>query len=146
MTETNADRMRALFAQDGFAHGLGVELIDVDDDSVTLEVTIGERHVGWHGRCHGGVLFSVADIAMSYVGNRLPGRAYAIAASIEFLQGVSLGERVVVTTTETARRGRSGVCDTKLSVDGEIVGLFRGRTQGVRTNTDQDSATGAKNE
>ena len=97
-----------------------------------MRVTVDERHVGWHGRCHGGVLFTVADVAMSYVSNRAPGQAFATHASVEFLGGVDLGDVVDIEGTETARRGRTAVCDATLRVGDEIVVAFRGATLRVR--------------
>lgn len=121
-------RIHELFAADPVAAGLGLELVSVGDDSVQLRFTVDERHVGWHGRCHGGVLFSVADVAMSYVSNRHPGQAFATHAVVDFLDAVDAGDVVDVEGSETARRGRAAICDATLRVAGRTVVTFRGST------------------
>lgn len=129
-------RIRELFAADGIAKDLGVELVDIGDASVTLQMAVTDAQVGWHGRCHGGVLFTLADIAMSYVGNRFPDMAYATHAAYDFVDGVDAGDVVTASAVEHARRGRTAVIDVTLRVDGRMVGLFRGNTVGARPKSD----------
>lgn len=129
---SHATRVRELFEADVIAAGLGLELVAVGAGSVRLRFTVDERHVGWHGRCHGGVLFTAADVAMSYVSNRGEAQAFATHASIEFLGGVGIGDVVDIEGGETARRGRTAVLDAMLSVDGKIVAGFRGTTLEMR--------------
>lgn len=126
------DRIRKLYDSDELAHAMGVALVAVEPRTVTLEMTVRDDHIGWHGRCHGGVLFTLADIAMSYMGNRFPDMAYATHAAIDFVGGVDAGDVVTVVAEESVRRGRSAVCDVTLRVENEVIGLFRGNTLGSR--------------
>lgn len=139
-------RIEELFAADGIAHQLGVELVGFYEPApvdgaagseqarVELAMAVDERHIGWHGRCHGGVLFTVADIAMSYLGNRFAEMAYAVHASIELLRGVETGDQLTVTAVETARQGRAAIIDATITRRGsgngpdQVVAVFRGNT------------------
>ena len=131
--EDEIARIRALYESDELAHAMGVELVAVDTGSITLEMTVRADQIGWHGRCHGGVLFTLADIAMSYMGNRFPDMAYATHAAIDFVGGVDAGDVVTVVANEAVRRGRAAVCDVTLRVEDEVIGVFRGNTLGTRS-------------
>ncbi len=133
MQDNERARIRELFASDTLAQRLGVELVSVDGRSITLQMLVRPDHVGWHGRCHGGVLFTLADVAMSYLGNRYVDLAYATHAAIDFVGGVDAGDVVVCVAEETVRRGRSAVCDVTLWVGDDVVALFRGNTLGARS-------------
>lgn len=121
--------MADLVGRDRFADDLGVELLEMTDDTVVVAFDVAERHVGWHGLCHGGVLFSVADIVMSWIGNRFPDQALATHAAVDFVSPARLGERVIATGTEPVRAGRGGICDVTLCVDDRVVAVFRGNTK-----------------
>ena len=127
-----AARIRELHAADAIAATLGIELLDAGSDCVRLQMAVDDRHVGWHGRCHGGVLFTAADAAMSYVSNREPGVAFAVQASIDFLAGAELGDVVVIEGRETANTGRAAVLDATLSVEGRVIAAFHGTTRRAR--------------
>jgi len=126
-------RIRELHASDELAQALGVSLAALTERSLTLEMTVRADHVGYHGRCHGGVLFTLADIAMSYVGNRFPDMAYATHAAIDFVGAVDLGDTVTAVANESVRSGRSAIFDVTLTVDDEVVGVFRGNTLSTRS-------------
>ena len=133
MGDEEIARIQQLFASDTLAQQMGVTLVGVDARAVTLEMTVRTDQIGWHGRCHGGVLFTLADIAMSYVGNRFPDMAYASHAAIDFVGGVDEGDVVTAVAEESVRRGRSGVCDVTLRVGNDVICVFRGNTLGARS-------------
>lgn len=126
-----AQRVAELHQADPIAAELGVRLLSVGHDRVELAMVVEPRHVGGHGRCHGASLFALSDIAMSYVGNRFPGQAFATRAGIDFIGPVMLGDEVRATAIESSRRGRGAVCDVTLTVAEEVVALFRGNTLSV---------------
>lgn len=121
-------RIQELFEADTIAHNLGVVLVSAVGASVELRVEIDDRHVGWHGRCHGGVLFTLADIAMSYVGNRGEGTAFATHASVAFLAGAEAGDVLEIECHEIARNGRTAICDATIRCGDAVVATFRGST------------------
>ena len=120
--------MRALHAADPICDALGIDLIDVSDESVTLQMVVGQRHLGDHGRCHGGVLFTLADVAMSFLSNRTPGQAFATHAAVDFLAPLSDGEVVQAQGRIETERGRVGIYDVQLRSGGTVVATFRGNT------------------
>lgn len=133
MGDEEIERINELYTSDALAHRMGVRLVAVDERSVTLEMEVRAEQIGWHGRCHGGVLFTLADIAMSYIGNRFPETAFATHAAIDFVGGVGAGDVVTAVAEESVRRGRSGVCDVTLRVGNDVICVFRGNTLGTRS-------------
>ena len=130
---TPADVVRSLHQNDPIAAGLGVELVDVSNGGVTLQLRVRESHMGSNEVCHGGVLFTLADIAMAYVSNSANIAALATRASIDFVDGVKRGDVVVAEAVQVSLRGKAAIVDVSLLVDRRVVGLFRGatlRTQG----------------
>ena len=126
-----------MHAGDPVAKNLGVELIEGSDHKVVLRMRVDDRHLGGHSLCHGGVLFTLADIAMSYVSNRSNDQAVATHATIDYIDGVRADEVIEAAATETNRRGRAAICDVTMRVDGRVVAMFRGntlRTQGRVTD------------
>jgi acyl-CoA thioesterase len=61
------------------------------------------------GTLHGGVIFTLADIAFSYACNSRNEAAVAQQVSIVFLSPGRAGERLVAEAMEQAVQGRSGV-------------------------------------
>ncbi len=126
------ERMCALHDNDPIAAQLGIELVAAEPDRVVVQMTVDDRHTGGHGLCHGGMLFTLADVAMSLVCNRHQAKALATNATIDFVSGVLPGATVVATAVERNLRGRAGISEATLTVDGAIVALFSGRTLQVR--------------
>lgn len=118
----------ALRSKDPTADQLGVELRSAAPGKVELEMTVRDQHTNTLGVCHGGVLFTLADIAMSYVSNGLGVRATATSASIEFVAPAQWGTTLKAVAVESSRRNKSAVCDVNLYSDGSLVALFRGTT------------------
>lgn len=123
-------RVVNLHAADTAAHQLGVVLRDASAGTATVELTIAEAHLGSLGQLHGGVLFTLADVAMSYAGNSRGGTSMAIRASIDFVAGAELGEVVVAVATEHSLRGKAGIYDVDIrsAADGRLIAAFRGNT------------------
>lgn len=133
MTQAAQARVRKMHADDPLAAALGIELVAITEGSLQVALTVKPSHAGFHGNCHGATLFALADVAMSYIGNQLPGSAFATKATIDFIDAVAVGDRVVATATETHTRGRASVYDILLTVGDRTVGLFRGNTLRVGT-------------
>ncbi len=82
---------RSLRRNDAFAEALGARLID-DTDPLVVELIVGEEHLNFLGVVHGGVLFSLADIAMSLASNGNSPTAFAVDAHVSFVRGARPGD------------------------------------------------------
>lgn len=122
--------VRALYEADSAAHALGIELVDAGAGSATVRLEVDDRHLGSLGQMHGGVLFTLADVAMSYAGNSRGDRSMAIAASIDYVDATAVGEIVTATAVEHNLRGKAGIYDVTIQAgaDDRLVATFRGNT------------------
>ena len=120
----------AMWRRDTTAKGLGITIADAALGAVTVQMTVTERHLGDHAQVHGGVLFTLADVAMSYAGNTHNIYAVATGATINYVDASRLGERLVATATEHSLRGKAGIYDVTIRAesDGRLVATFRGNT------------------
>lgn len=134
MTHTpNADPgavVRAMWERDNQAQGLGVEIVAVATGSVTVQMPVDDRHTGDHGLAHGGVLFTLADIAMAYAGNSYDIHALATGANISFVDSARPGDVLVAVAVEHNLRGKAGIYDVTVRTrnDDRLIATFRGNT------------------
>lgn len=85
------DAVRRFFAQDRFARELGIELVEIDAGTARVRLTVGDRHRNAVGLVHGGVIFSLADLAFAVASNSHGRVALAIHAGVDFFKAVKGG-------------------------------------------------------
>lgn len=128
------DAARRMFAADAVAAALGIELVDIATGRATVRMTVRADMLNGFGTIHGGVLFTLADTALSLSSNSYGQPTVAAAASIDFLGPAHEGEVLVAEAIEQVRRRRTGLYDvavTRLDADGrsaDTVAHFRGRS------------------
>jgi acyl-CoA thioesterase len=84
------------------------------------------------GTCHGGILFTLADTALSCVCNGHNQRSVAHHCSIIFLRPGRLGARLVANATERSRIGRIGIYDVSVvDESGAVIGEFFGHAREI---------------
>ena len=119
------DIARELFEKDGYAKALGAELVSTDP--VVVRLAVDASHLNFGDVCHGGVLFTLADIVMSLVSNGHGRVALAVDAHTAFTAGVTEGESLVA-TADTVHAGRTaGTYRVTVSrSDGRVAAAFTG--------------------
>ena len=121
-----------MYAADPASQRLGIEITDVAPGAATASMTVREDMTNGHGICHGGYVFTVADTAFAFACNTYDDRTVAAGADINFLEPVTVGERLVARASELVRRGRSGIYDVRVTRgDGVTVAEFRGRSRSL---------------
>ncbi len=91
------DRLIALF---------GMKIQEVGPGSAVVRMSVEKGHVNSANVCHGGAIFSLADVAFALACNSHGSLALAIDMSISFLRPVPVGELITASCTEK-HRGRS---------------------------------------
>ena len=91
------DRLKTLF---------GMKIVDVQPGTAVVSMSVGGDHVNSAKVCHGGTIFSLADVAFALACNSHGSLALAIDMSISFLRPVPPGETITAVCTEK-HRGRS---------------------------------------
>ncbi|MDX1447651.1 MAG: hotdog fold thioesterase [Acidimicrobiia bacterium] len=131
------ERVRKLLASDRYAQSLGIRLLEADGERIVLEMPVTPDHLNFLDVTHGGVLFSLADCAMSLASNGGEHRAVAIDTHL-VISGSSEDGDTLRAVAEAAVGGRT-LGTHRITVtrsDGRIVGLFTGTVLRVGPSED----------
>ena len=92
--------------------------------SVRMEVT--DSHLNAANICHGGVIFSLADVAFALASNSYGNVALALDMSISYLKAIRSGEMLTARCSECKRSRRTGtyLIEVKNS-SGNLVALLK---------------------
>ena len=123
----------AMYAADAASRRLGFELLDAGPGRARMAMDVRPDCLNGHGTCHGGLIFALADSAFAFACNSRNLSTVAAGCSIEFLQPVAAGDRLVAEAVEQAHTGRHGVYDVRVTNRaGTTVALFRGKSAQIR--------------
>ena len=120
-TDPALTRQRMLATRDGYMAHLGAELADGGVHRASVTMRIGRQHLNFLGGCHGGALFSLADMALGLACNSGAAMAALIDAHVSFPARVVDGDRLVATATEVARSRRLARYRIEVTRDDEMV-------------------------
>ena len=99
-TPTAAD-IKRLATRDPFVNAVGIRCIDAGPGHATVALDVGDAHINFNGKCHGGAIFTLADTAFGLASNSHGMIAVGIDAHITYHVAAQAGD------TLTATRGRS---------------------------------------
>lgn len=120
-------RIEQLLGADAYARRLGVELVDVQSDAITVGLEVSEAHTNFLGVGHGGMVFSLADCAFSLASNAAGEKAVAIDTHLVLTAATHPGDRLSASVAEVSRGKTLGTYRVDVTrSDGRIVGLFTG--------------------
>ena len=123
---------RTMLDRDRVSRSLGIALVDAGAGRATLEMTIRDDMLNGFGTCHGGVLFTLADMALACACNSGNERSVAHHCSIIYLRPGEVGERLIATAVERGKVGRVGIYDVSLKDSrGRIIGEFLGHARTI---------------
>jgi phenylacetic acid degradation protein PaaD len=123
----NAERIAEMLAADPFAALLGVDLVSVGADRLTVAMPVERRHVNFLEVCHGGATFSLADVAFSLASNQAGPRAVAVDTHLVLTGAARLGDHLTAEAIEVTRGRTLGTYRVTVTRgDGKTVGLFTG--------------------
>ncbi|MGH8953197.1 MAG: PaaI family thioesterase [Acidimicrobiia bacterium] len=120
-------RVEEMLGADAYARSLGVGLVSVTDEEITIEMTVGPEHLNFLEVGHGGMVFSLADCAFSLASNSAGDRAVAIDTHLVLTAASRAGDRLRATATEASRGRTLGTYRVDVTRDdGRTVALFTG--------------------
>jgi acyl-CoA thioesterase len=106
---------RQMLEGDRVSHGLGIALVAAGAGRAVLEMTVRQDMLNGFGTCHGGVLYTFADTALSCACNSRNERSVAHHCSIVYLRPGRPGARLIATAIERSRAGRVGLYDVSVT-------------------------------
>ena len=128
MTETAEE----FFARDQVRRELGLELVSCTPGTATLKMLVTARMINSHGICHGGMIFTLADVVFGVASNTRPERFVGTHCTIAYLKPARLGQTLIATARERSRSGRTGVYDVTISLEeGTVVAEFMGSSRRI---------------
>jgi acyl-CoA thioesterase len=117
-----ADRTAAL-QREPWAQELGVEYLDLGPGRCRVALTLRASMLNHQGTPHGGVVFSLADVAFGAACNARGGTWVALSMTISFLVAAPAGARLVAEARERRHGRRAGFYDVTVSADGTTVAV-----------------------
>lgn len=124
----------ALHARNRAARALGIVVRDVRRGYAEVALTVRDEMLNAQDLCHGGVLFTLADVAFNYASASLNEASVALQCSITFAVPARAGEELLAIAVQRVQGGRTGTYDvTVSSSDGSLLALFRGTNYRFKT-------------
>jgi acyl-CoA thioesterase len=114
--------VRARIEDDPWTRTLGVRFLALGRGVCRLGLTVHPHMVNFQGYPHGGVIFSLADIAFGAACNSRGEPAVALSMTISFLTAVPAGSRLVAEAREIKQGRRAGFYEVSVtSEEGVLV-------------------------
>ena len=112
---------------------MGMALVSCEPGRAVIRMTVKELHLNGHQICHGGFIFTLADLTFAFACNSYNKNAVAAGCSIEFLKPGKLGDVLTCEGIEQTLSGRHGIYDMKVSnQNGEVIAMFRGKSAQIQ--------------
>jgi len=122
------NRLDALYRSDPLMTGLGAELLSWSPGLATVQTKVQLAHTNFLGGGHGGIVFSLGDIAMSFASNGYGRQALATQIDISYHRGVLPDDLVIATASEISRTRRFGHHRVEIKVNDRLVASATGTT------------------
>lgn len=115
-------------AGDNMAQLLGIELVAASTGSTTLRMKVTRKHINFNGRCHGGALFALGDMALGLACNSYGKIASLVDGQMSISTAVEEGEWLVAHAYEVSRSRKIGSYQVKITRarDGEHIAMLHG--------------------
>lgn len=110
-----------------FPGSLGIELVGIEDDSVTGRLRIDERHLHPFGYVHGGVWVAFADTVAAWgtMRNLPPGGTFTTAElKVNVLSAGVVGDELIAVGEPLHRGRRTQVWEVRVSKAGRLAANF----------------------
>ena len=124
--KTGIDVIRGYFGRDAFAESCGIEIVEASDGRATAVVQVEARHLNGIGLVHGGVLFTLADMAVAAAAHTRGRVAVSVSITITYIRAAR-GEALRAVAREVSRNQRLAAYTADITDDtGEVVATAQG--------------------
>lgn len=132
LSDRDRIHLEAMIAADRTARFVGAQVEALDDGTATVRMTVTEDMTNGAGTCHGGILFTLGDIAFSYACNSGGILTVAASADIQFVAPAHTDDELTAVATCRMRYGkdeRNGLYEVLITDQtGALVAIFTGRS------------------
>ena len=99
---------------DVFAAHSGIQLTEISKGKAVAQMTVGSNHLNAGGVCQGGVLFTLADLAVAGVMNSRGKLTFSVQSSISFVRSATVGDRLTAEATEVNNHPKLPTIDVRI--------------------------------
>jgi acyl-CoA thioesterase len=108
VTEEIEARTKEIIDRDSFAEHIGARLLDIRQGWAKVGLKLNDNHLNFLGMIHGGVIFSLADVAFGAAANSFGSRAMALSVGIDFLAAPDITDDLSAEVELVTRAGKMG--------------------------------------
>lgn len=120
------EELLAQLKEDRYAKYLGIEVERVDKGYARCSLTVTGEMINFLGLLHGGLIFSLADVAFSAASNSDYSPSYALDISGSFLRSAAVGDKLISEAKLIHTTKRTGIYAMEVRNGYELVALFNG--------------------
>ena len=128
MTTVNP-AVEAHIQKDAYAKFLGATIEAIEPGYSRVSLTVTPSMLNFHGITHGGIVFSLGDIAFAAASNSHGQTALALNVSLSFLRATHAGDHLVAEARESNMGGATALYD--LTVTDKPTGQLVAKGQGM---------------
>ena len=114
-------KVQAYIRQDPFARMLNAQIVVIEAGYARVEMVISAEHTNFHGTTHGGIIFSLADIAFSAACNSHGTTTLALNVDISFLQATKIGDTLIAEARELSLNGPIGLYELTVKHEAHLI-------------------------
>lgn len=104
-----------IWAEDKTSRMLGITRDSVGPGTAAVSMIVGDEMVNGLDMAHGGLMFTLADVAFALACNTRNSIAVGNFCSVQFLRPASRGDRLTATAKESLLDGRNGIYDVTIT-------------------------------
>lgn len=133
------DELKRYFSRDAFAELCGIEIVEVGPGTAKVRLDVRKEHLNGLGMVHGGVLFTLADMALAAAAHSRGTSAVAVNTAISFMNA-GRADVVYAEAREVARNRRLATYSVQVTdSSGTALCLFQG-TAYIRSESLHETA------
>lgn len=111
---------------DPFARYLGVKIEEIKEGYAKCSLELKENMLNFLGTPHGGVIFSLADVAFSASANNDHLPSFALDISGSFLRSAKIGDILIAESRLIHTTKRTGLYKMDVTINNELIATFNG--------------------
>ena len=119
-----------LWSEDKTSQLLGIRQETIGPGTASVSMIIRDDMVNGLDMAHGGLMFTLADVAFALACNSRNAIAVGNFCSVQFLRPAARGDRLTATARESLLEGRNGIYDVCVTdQNGQKIIEFRGHSK-----------------
>jgi acyl-CoA thioesterase len=125
-THISLELLKRYFAKDAFAEFCGIEIIETGPGYAKTRLVVDARHLNSLNMAHGGILFTLADMAFAAAAHSRGKSAVAINTTISFMKAGKT-DILYAEAKEVSRSSKLATYTVHVTdSSGEVLALFQG--------------------